>query len=74
MTDDYDQYTPTPFLPRALDYAYSSTGRLTFVRLNTRKRLRADRTLSSQREADVYPASLNIHKSSVRVPCSFIIR
>ncbi|KAG2342029.1 hypothetical protein BDR05DRAFT_887312 [Suillus weaverae] len=35
--------------------------------LNTRKRLRADRTFSSQREADVYPASLNIHKSSVRV-------
>ncbi|KAG1783347.1 hypothetical protein EV702DRAFT_1041034 [Suillus placidus] len=35
--------------------------------LNTRKRLRADRTFSSQREADVYPASLNIHKSSQRI-------
>lgn len=32
--------------------------------LNTRKRLRSDRTLSSQRDADVYPASSNIHKSS----------
>ncbi|KAG0706632.1 hypothetical protein DFH29DRAFT_1020941 [Suillus ampliporus] len=32
--------------------------------LNTRKRLRADRSFSSQRgEADVYPASMNIHKS-----------
>ncbi|KAG1730677.1 uncharacterized protein EDB91DRAFT_1252536 [Suillus paluster] len=33
--------------------------------LNTRKRLREDRSYSSQREADVYPASLNIHKSRV---------
>jgi hypothetical protein len=67
MTDDRDQCMPTPFLPRASDSTYSTTGQLIFVRLNTRKRLRADRTFSSQREADVYPASLNIHKSSVRV-------
>jgi hypothetical protein len=72
-TDDRDQCMPTPFLPRASDSTYSSTGQLTYIRLNTRKRLRADRTFSSQREADVYPASLNIHKSSVRVPHSFIM-
>lgn len=35
--------------------------------LNTRKRLRSDHTFSSQREADVYPASMNIHKSSQRI-------